>query len=105
MERMKRISKRIAIILSIIVPFGYFTFYGSQCQPWQETSIDRAFRICQECGYDLSATNQLIDIYLNSKLSPEEYAKYWKQTTEPGMVELCKECFDAAIVAAEKKGE
>lgn len=68
---------------------------------YSETPLDRAYRICKNCGLYPIEIDELIQHVKESGLTPAESVKLWTQSAEPGAVELCRECVDAVIEAAE----
>ena len=44
-----------------------------------------------------TATDQLIEYYRGSGLTPKEAIEVWKQTAEPDAVELCMDCVEALV--------
>ena len=66
-----------------------------------ETPLQRAHRICNDCGmYELEIV-ELIEQVKSSGLTPKEAIELWKQTAESDAVELCRDCVDAVIEAVE----
>jgi len=63
-------------------------------------SLDRAYRICKDCGMYVPEIDELIEQVRESGLTPAESVKLWKQTAEPGAVELCLACTESVIEAA-----
>jgi len=66
-----------------------------------ESPLDRAYRICQDCGLYEPEIVELIEQVRSSGLTPKEAIEVWKQTAEPGAVELCRDCAEAVVGVVE----
>lgn len=62
-----------------------------------ETPLQRAHRICKDCGIYEPEIDQLIEQVRTSGLMPKESIELWKQAAEPDAVDLCRECVDAVV--------
>ena len=65
-----------------------------------ETPLDRAYRICKDCGLYEPEIDELINTMRHSTLTTAEQVQLWKDTAEPGAVELCRDCVDAVVMVA-----
>lgn len=64
-----------------------------------ETTLQRAYRVCKECGMYEPEIDQLIEQLRSSGLTPKESIQLWKDTAEPNAVELCRDCAEAVVGA------
>lgn len=88
--------KRSALTTLIIAVIVYVVVI----RPATETPLDRAHRICKDCGLLGPEIDELIQQVRDSGLTPAEEVQLWKQTAQPEAVELCRDCVDAVIEAA-----
>lgn len=76
-------------------------FWLRKAQP-PESPLDRANRICQDCGLTQQEVDQLIDNMHRSKLTREEKLNLFRaQFDDPSDADLCEPCATAILDAAE----
>ena len=59
-----------------------------------ETPLQRTYRICKACGLYEHEIDLIIEQVRSSGLTPKESIQLWKDTVEPGAVEMCRDCVD-----------
>ena len=85
--------------LSLILIVAAVAGYIAVIRPSNETPIERAHRICKDCGLLGPEIDELIQQVRESGLTPSESIQLWKDAADPGAVELCRECVDAVVKA------
>jgi len=84
----------LIVIVMVILAIGLLTSNPP------ETPLDRAYRVCKDCGMYEPEIDQLIEHVRSSGLNAKKAIDVWKQTAEPGAVELCRECVEAVVEVA-----
>ena len=102
----KRSTKMVVGMLPVMFAVTGWMFLT---RPW-ESPIDRAYRLCGECGLPYTDVDRLVAENRASTLTREEAVKLWEGTYADSDVladprELCMPCVDAVIRAAELKDE
>lgn len=81
----------LIVIVMVVLAIGLLTSNQS------ETPLDRAYRICQDCGLYEPEIDTLIEQIRSSGLTAKEAIEVWKQTAESDAVELCRDCVEAVV--------
>ena len=70
-----------------------------------KSPIDRAYRLCSECGLDRAQLDQLIDDVAHSTLDRDGLIQFFDATLEPedDHRELCMPCVEAVLDIANVK--
>lgn len=90
----KRTALSVPVMVAIIVPI----FLAST----KKTPLEKAYKICEDCGLDKTSVDMLIENYHGSGLNPTDAIQLLKDTSEtPESFELCKSCADAVIEACQ----
>ncbi len=97
---MNKRKRQAAFFIVVIVPAaGWFVLQS------QETKVERAYRLCGECGMDRAWVDRTIENITASGASREAMLRTWERTFadsgDPAWEEpLCQPCVDAVLDVA-----
>ncbi len=93
----RRSTKGIVGMLPVIFAISGCMFLA---RPW-ESPVDRAYRLCGECGLPSSEADGLIGIMReNPKTRVEKLEEFRKLFDDPLDLEYCEPCAEAVLDAA-----
>ncbi len=92
----KRSTKTVAGLLPVMFAVSGWMFLA---RPW-ESPVDRAYRLCGECGLPSSEVDGLIGVMReNPKTRAEKLEEFRRLFDDPLDLEYCEPCAEAVLDA------
>lgn len=83
----------LILIIMVILAIGLLTSNPP------ETPLQRAYRVCKDCGMYEPEIDMLIEQVRLSGLTPKESVEVMEATAGPDAVKLCRDCVETVVWA------